>query len=128
VFSSTFGHVQTCVYMSRRLNESFVSSSRGSSACPWYTVDGKMSDKNLEQRINIKFCVKGQRFADPSDIQRNVKTVLRDIRENDFQDCCRQGHCRLTKYVATQGEYFEGDSSSQCTGKQILLSYGHSGN
>jgi len=33
-------------------------SSRGSSTCPWYTVRGKMSDKNLEQRMNIKFCVK----------------------------------------------------------------------
>jgi len=26
--------------------------------CPWYTVGEKMSDKNLEQWINIKFCVK----------------------------------------------------------------------
>jgi alpha-D-ribose 1-methylphosphonate 5-triphosphate synthase subunit PhnL len=26
--------------------------------CPCYTVGGNMSDKNLEQRINIKFCVK----------------------------------------------------------------------
>jgi hypothetical protein len=26
--------------------------------CPWYTVGRKMSDENLEQRINIKFCVK----------------------------------------------------------------------
>jgi hypothetical protein len=25
--------------------------------CPWYAVGGKMSDKNLEQWINIKFCV-----------------------------------------------------------------------
>jgi hypothetical protein len=33
------------------------SSSRGSRTCPWYTVGGKMSDNNLEQRINIKFCV-----------------------------------------------------------------------
>jgi hypothetical protein len=31
-------------------------SSRGSSTSPWYTVGGKMSD-NLEQRINIRFCV-----------------------------------------------------------------------
>src|SRR5215469_4581081 len=31
---------------------------KGSSTCPWYTVGGKMSDKNLEQRKNIKFCVK----------------------------------------------------------------------
>ena len=33
-------------------------SSRGNSTCPWCTVGGKMSNKNLEQRINIKFCVK----------------------------------------------------------------------
>jgi hypothetical protein len=33
-------------------------SSRGSSMCPWYTVGGKISDKNLEQGINIEFCVK----------------------------------------------------------------------
>jgi transposase len=26
--------------------------------CPWYTVGRKMNDKNLEQWINIKFCVK----------------------------------------------------------------------
>jgi len=26
--------------------------------CLWYTVGGKMSDKNMEQQINIKFCVK----------------------------------------------------------------------
>jgi hypothetical protein len=25
--------------------------------CPWYTVGGKMSDKNLEQWIDIVFCV-----------------------------------------------------------------------
>jgi hypothetical protein len=25
---------------------------------PWYTVGGKVSDENLEQRINIKLCVK----------------------------------------------------------------------
>jgi hypothetical protein len=38
-------------------------SSRGSSMCPWYTVGGKMSDKNLELRINIKFCVKTGKSA-----------------------------------------------------------------
>jgi hypothetical protein len=26
--------------------------------CPWYTVGGKMSDRDLLQQINIKFCVK----------------------------------------------------------------------
>jgi hypothetical protein len=32
-------------------------SNGGSSTCPWCTVGEKMSDKNLEQQINIKFCV-----------------------------------------------------------------------
>jgi len=31
--------------------------------CPWYMVGRKMSDKNLEQRINIKFCVKSGKSA-----------------------------------------------------------------
>jgi len=26
--------------------------------CPWYTVSRKTSDKNLDQQMNIKFCVK----------------------------------------------------------------------
>jgi hypothetical protein len=41
-------------------------SSRESSTCPWYTVGGNMSDKNLEQRINSKFCVKiGKGASEP---------------------------------------------------------------
>jgi len=39
------------------MSSSFLSS-RGNSTCPWYTVGEKISDKNLEQQINIKFCVK----------------------------------------------------------------------
>jgi hypothetical protein len=31
--------------------------------CPWYNVGGKMSDKNLEQWINTKFCVKTGKSA-----------------------------------------------------------------
>jgi hypothetical protein len=49
--------------MSHRPNVLFVPSSRGSSTCPWYTVGGKISDKILEQRINIKFCVKIMKSA-----------------------------------------------------------------
>ena len=44
--------------MSHRQNESIVPKQRRSSTCPWCTLGDKMSDKNLEQRINIKFCVK----------------------------------------------------------------------
>jgi len=59
----------------------------------------------------LKNALKGQRFADLSDIQRDVKTLLRGIPENDFQDCFRQWHHRLTKCIASQGEYFKADSS-----------------
>ena len=59
----------------------------------------------------LKNALKGQRFADLFDIQRKVKTLLRGIPENDFQNCFRQWHHRLTKCTVLQGEYFEGDSS-----------------
>jgi hypothetical protein len=36
---------------------------------PWSTVGGEMSDKNLEQHINIKFCVKiGKRSSETSSL------------------------------------------------------------
>jgi len=76
----------------------------------------------------LRNALKGQRFDNLSNIQRNMKTLLRGILENDFQECFRQWHHRLTKCKASQGEYFEGDGSCQCTGKQILLSQCHSGN
>jgi hypothetical protein len=59
----------------------------------------------------LKTSLNGQKFSDLSDIQRNVKTLLRGIPENHFQDCFRQWHRRLTKCVTSQGEYFKGDSS-----------------
>ena len=59
----------------------------------------------------LKNALKGQRFADLSDIKSNVKTLLRGILENNFQDSFRQWHHRLTKCITSQGEYFEGDSS-----------------
>jgi hypothetical protein len=59
----------------------------------------------------LKNFLKWQRFADIPDIQRNVTTLLRGIPETDFQDCFRQWRQRLTKCIASQGEYFEGDSN-----------------
>jgi hypothetical protein len=81
-YPSTFGDVPTCVsifllsmfasccvheikglglpsthfHVTDQISPSFPSS-RGSSTSPWYTVGGKIWDKNLEQRKNIKFCV-----------------------------------------------------------------------
>ena len=49
----------------------------------------------------LKNALKGQRFANLSDTQHNVKTLLRGILENDFQDCFRQWHHCLTKCIAS---------------------------
>jgi hypothetical protein len=58
-----------------------------------------------------KNALKEQRFADIPDIQSNVNTLPRVIPENDFQDYFQQRHHRVTKGTASQGDYFEGDSS-----------------
>jgi hypothetical protein len=58
----------------------------------------------------LKNALKGQRFAGIPDIQHNIM-LLRDILENDFQDCYwKWQHC-LTKHIVSQAEYFEGDCS-----------------
>jgi hypothetical protein len=50
-------------------------SSRGSSTCLRYTVGRKMSDKNLEQQINIKFCVKIGKVATASLVAVTISSV-----------------------------------------------------
>jgi len=45
----------------------------------------------------LKKALKGQRFADLSYIQRNMKSLLRSIPENDNEDW----HRRLTKCIAS---------------------------
>ena len=59
----------------------------------------------------LKNALKGQRFAGLSDIERNVKMLLRGIPENDFQNCFWQWQHLLMKCIASQGEYFEGNNS-----------------
>jgi hypothetical protein len=84
-------------------------SSRGISACPRYTVDGKMSDKNLQQRINIKFCVNSGKsasemlvlltlgygkYARMKSSSRNSDEMLKMIHEvaiKDTNDRCKYG-------------------------------------
>jgi hypothetical protein len=58
LYSSTFGYVPTCIYTSHRPNESFVPDQQRKHYVSVVYGWRKTSDKNLEQRINIKFCVK----------------------------------------------------------------------
>jgi hypothetical protein len=78
----------------------------------------------------LKNALKGRRFSDLSDIQGNAKTLLRVIPENDFQDLFPAMAPSSHEVHSFTGrvQYFKGNSSRQCTGKQILLSQGHSGN
>jgi hypothetical protein len=76
---------------------------------PLYSPDLGPCDFWLFQ--NLKNALKGQRFAELSDIQNNVKRLQQGMSENDFQDYFRQWHHPLTKCIASLGEYFEGDSS-----------------
>jgi hypothetical protein len=56
---------------------------------------------------------KRRRFQDIEDIQKKKKvmTSLKAIPHQEFQKCFHQSHHRLVKYIAAQGEYFEGDPS-----------------
>jgi hypothetical protein len=58
----------------------------------------------------IKNFLKGQRFADIPDIQRNAM-LLQGIPENDFQDYFQYWHQCVVNCIASQGEYFKGNSS-----------------
>jgi hypothetical protein len=52
---------------------------------PPYSPDLAPCDFRLFPKL--KNALKGQRFADHSDIQHNMKTLLRGILEDDFQGC-----------------------------------------
>jgi hypothetical protein len=51
--------------------------------------------------------MKGQRFADLSGIQRNRKTLLRGIPENNFQDC--------SGTIVSRSTWFHNESISKAT-------------
>jgi len=76
---------------------------------PPYSLD--LAPCNFWVFPKLKNVLKGQRFADLSDIQHNVEKSLRGILENDFQDCIRQWQHRLTNCIASQGANFKGESS-----------------
>jgi hypothetical protein len=77
---------------------------------PPSSPDLALCDFWLFPKSKKKESLKGQGFTNVPEIQRNV-TLLQGIPENDFQDCFRQWHHRLTKCIASQGEYLECDSS-----------------
>jgi hypothetical protein len=61
----------------------------------------------------IKKCPKGTKICWPFWHPMPRKNVTARIPENDFQDRFRQWHHRITKCMASRGEYFEGHSGTQ---------------
>jgi hypothetical protein len=55
--------------------------------------------------------LKGRKFQGTEDIQRNVTTTLKAIREQEFQKFFHQWQHLWAKCLAAQGEYCEGDPS-----------------
>jgi len=59
----------------------------------------------------MKLQLKGRRFDIVEEIQRESQNVLRTLREQDFQHAFQQWQRRWDRYVAVQGDYFEGDAA-----------------
>ena len=57
----------------------------------------------------IKEILKGRRFDDIGDIRSNTTAALKVIPQNQFQNCFEGWTRRWHRYIASQGEYFEGD-------------------
>jgi hypothetical protein len=85
----------------------FFSGSRGTSTLPWYTAGEKMSDENLEQQINVTFCVKIGKNASESSVlltlARGEYSVKNLGAQNDKGGSRKGGKvCRMTQEVGSQ--------------------------
>jgi hypothetical protein len=59
----------------------------------------------------IKEILKGRHFDDTDDIRSNMTAALKDIPQNQFQNCFEGWTRRWYRCTASQGEYFEGNHS-----------------
>jgi len=78
--------------------------SRGST-CPLYTVGGKISDKNLGQRINIQFCVKiGKSASEALALLTVAYSEYAMKKSSVFAGGSRKGEkiCKTTQEVGSQ--------------------------
>jgi transposase len=59
----------------------------------------------------LKTTLKGRRFQTIEEIQENATRELRAITESAFQEAFQQWKKRWEWYIASRGDYFEGDSA-----------------
>ena len=74
---------------------------------PVYSPDLASSDFFLFPKI--KEISKGRHFDDIDDIRSNTTAALKDIPQNQLQNCFEGWTRRWHRCIASQGEYFEGD-------------------
>ena len=58
---------------------------------------------------HMKWQMKGERFADVSEVKKKTLEVLNNISTEEFQKCFQQWEKRWYKCIESKGEYFEGD-------------------
>ena len=58
----------------------------------------------------IKKVLKGKRFADVEEVKKKTTETLKGITLQEFQDCFKKWKTRLDRCIASNGQYFEGDS------------------
>jgi hypothetical protein len=59
----------------------------------------------------IKEILRGRHFDDIDDIRSNTTSDLKAIPQNQFRNCFEGWTWRWHRYIASQGDYFEGDHS-----------------
>jgi hypothetical protein len=76
---------------------------------PPYSPDLAPNDFFLIPKM--KEILKGRHFDDIDDIRSNTTAGLKAILQNQFQNCFEGWTRRWHLYIASQGEYFEGDNN-----------------
>ena len=59
----------------------------------------------------LKTTFKGRRFQTIEEIQENAIRELRALKESAFQESFQQWRERWEQFIASRGDYFEGDSA-----------------
>ncbi len=78
--------------------------------CPPYSPDLDLCDFYLF--CKIKNNLKGHRFQNVEDIQKNLTAAFKGIKEEEFGTCFEQWKQRMKKCIQSRGNYFEGDKLS----------------
>jgi hypothetical protein len=67
------------------------------------------------ESLRGKGCVLGEghqrHLGDVATITAKSTTLLKSLKEDDFQECFNQWTQRWDKCIASEGEYFEGDKN-----------------